>query len=226
MTREEYFICLESYLKNLSYEEFKEAIKYYEDYFDEAGPENEQDVIEKLGSPKQLAETILSSEGVEINSGRMGQIDEDVTQNTELAKVTPVESYENQNNQERTDYAEYENAEEEVSTESRVLRIVVAVIIIVVGFPIIIGAISTAFGIAIGLGFGGLGLVIAGIAGFVGGILLAFTTGAGMGIMIIGITLVLLAIGLLMLFAIYAICRYFVPLCVRGIKKVWKYVVG
>ena len=33
-------------------------MQYYEDYFDEAGPENEQQVINDLGSPERVAAII------------------------------------------------------------------------------------------------------------------------------------------------------------------------
>ena len=33
-------------------------MQYYNDYFDDAGSENEEKVIEELGSPAKLAETI------------------------------------------------------------------------------------------------------------------------------------------------------------------------
>jgi len=38
--------------------EREEALQYYNDYFDDAGPENEQKVIEELGTPDRVAENI------------------------------------------------------------------------------------------------------------------------------------------------------------------------
>lgn len=58
MNRREFMNELESLLLNVSEEERKEALQYYEDYFDDAGEENENEVIEKLGSPSKVAKSI------------------------------------------------------------------------------------------------------------------------------------------------------------------------
>ena len=36
----------------------EEALQYYNEYFNDAGPENEQNVIEALGNPAKVAENI------------------------------------------------------------------------------------------------------------------------------------------------------------------------
>lgn len=59
MTRSEYLSELTSHLISLSKEERDMAVKFYEEYFDEAGPENEQAVIADLGKPFNLARSII-----------------------------------------------------------------------------------------------------------------------------------------------------------------------
>ncbi|AND79518.1 DUF1700 domain-containing protein [Streptococcus pantholopis] len=59
MTRKEYLEQLEKHLKKLPQQDFTEAMDYFSEYFDEAGPENEAQVIEELGSPKEAANEIL-----------------------------------------------------------------------------------------------------------------------------------------------------------------------
>lgn len=49
---------LESLLQNISATEREEALQYYNEYFNDAGPENEQNVIEALGNPAKVAENI------------------------------------------------------------------------------------------------------------------------------------------------------------------------
>ena len=51
---------LEQYLQGISEEERKEAISYYENYFEDAGTENEESVLAELGSPKEVANSILA----------------------------------------------------------------------------------------------------------------------------------------------------------------------
>ena len=59
MTREEYLAELESDLISLPKEERDMAVSFYSEYFDEAGSENEQAVIDDLGKPYALARSII-----------------------------------------------------------------------------------------------------------------------------------------------------------------------
>ena len=58
MNRNEFMKQLEALLQNISQAEREEALQYYNDYFDDAGSENEQSVIEALGNPARVAENI------------------------------------------------------------------------------------------------------------------------------------------------------------------------
>ena len=55
MLRYEYLRKLDRLLKKLPDDERREAMAWYEEYFEEAGPENEEEVINRLGSPKLVA---------------------------------------------------------------------------------------------------------------------------------------------------------------------------
>ena len=58
MNREEFLMRLEGMLQSISPTEKEEVLQYYRDYFEDAGPENEQSVIEALGDPADIAENI------------------------------------------------------------------------------------------------------------------------------------------------------------------------
>lgn len=60
MNRNEYMAALRRALSVLPEEERASALRYYEEYFDDAGPENEQRVIADLGAPETVAEQILA----------------------------------------------------------------------------------------------------------------------------------------------------------------------
>ena len=60
MTRTEYLAKLEHYLKRLPQVDYQEAMDYFTEYFDEAGPENEAQVIAELGSPKEAASDLIN----------------------------------------------------------------------------------------------------------------------------------------------------------------------
>ncbi len=58
MSKTEFMNQLESLLQGIPAAEREEALQYYYDYFDDAGPENEREVIEALGTPARVAENI------------------------------------------------------------------------------------------------------------------------------------------------------------------------
>lgn len=58
MNRADFMKNLAELLADMTPAEREEAIQYYNDYFDDAGEENEQSVIASLGTPEQLARTI------------------------------------------------------------------------------------------------------------------------------------------------------------------------
>ena len=75
MNRADFMKQLERLLQNISQAEREEALQYYNDYFDDAGAENEQAVIEALGNPARVAENIKkdlfgnSAEKVKVTAG-------------------------------------------------------------------------------------------------------------------------------------------------------------
>ena len=58
MNRLEFMSELEKLLSDISENEREEALNYYNDYLDDGGVENEEEVIRSLGSPKEVAATI------------------------------------------------------------------------------------------------------------------------------------------------------------------------
>ena len=60
MTKTEYIAKLTKYLRKLPQQDYKEAIEYFMEYFEEAGPENEARVIAELGTPKEAAHEVIS----------------------------------------------------------------------------------------------------------------------------------------------------------------------
>ena len=62
MTRTTFLAALEQLLAPLPEAERKDALSYYEDYLDAAGPENEARAIAELGSPEEVARKILDEQ--------------------------------------------------------------------------------------------------------------------------------------------------------------------
>ncbi len=68
MSRWEFMRKLEELLSDISPNEREEALQYYNDYFNDAGRENEQEVIDALGSPEQVAQIV--KDGLLENDGQ------------------------------------------------------------------------------------------------------------------------------------------------------------
>ena len=61
MTRTEYLNQLETYLMKLPQADRIEAMDYFKELFDDAGPEGEEELMASLGSPKEAAHDILTT---------------------------------------------------------------------------------------------------------------------------------------------------------------------
>lgn len=61
MTKTEYMKELSRRLRPLPKEDFQKAIDYFEEYFADAGPENEAQVIEDLGTPEFAARQLVTN---------------------------------------------------------------------------------------------------------------------------------------------------------------------
>ncbi|MCI9174526.1 MAG: DUF1700 domain-containing protein [Lachnospiraceae bacterium] len=69
MSRMEFMRQLERLLKDVSEEERKEALSYYQSYFEDAGVENEARILKELESPEKVAATIKTDLGMETEAG-------------------------------------------------------------------------------------------------------------------------------------------------------------
>ena len=63
MSKDQFIARLKNALSPLSAEDIRNAVEYYEEYFADAGAENEANVIEALGSPEAIAENIIREAG-------------------------------------------------------------------------------------------------------------------------------------------------------------------
>ncbi|MBG9368017.1 DUF1700 domain-containing protein [Streptococcus sp. NLN64] len=61
MKKDEYLSQLDHYLRKLPREDYQEAIEHFQEYFEDAGPENEAALMEELGSPKEAAYDLIQN---------------------------------------------------------------------------------------------------------------------------------------------------------------------
>ena len=68
MKRQEYMQQLAALLAAMPEAERRDALDYYEEYFDAAGPEKEAQTIQELGSPRNVAEKIWEGTGAQFGT--------------------------------------------------------------------------------------------------------------------------------------------------------------
>lgn len=68
MTRQEYMQQLAALLAAMPEAERRDALDYYEEYFDAGGPEKEAQTIQELGSPQNVAEKIWEGTGAQFGT--------------------------------------------------------------------------------------------------------------------------------------------------------------
>ena len=203
MSRKEFMEELQVLLGELPKEEREEAVCYYESYFEEAGAEQEQVVLEELGSAGRIAAQILRDYRME-NGG--GVYTEQGYRDAEGDKQTPVR------------YAEEKQSDASSGSGVTITKkglsggsLVVAILIAILTFPIWISVLATAFGllmglfgasigITVGFGVGGIGCIIGGVAAFAVGVFKTLTVpvvGAGliaMGLLAFGTGCLMIAV--------------------------------
>ena len=72
MTKEDFLRELAYMLQDVAEEEREEALAYYRDYLEDAGPEAEQEVLQELGTPAQVAAVIKAG----LNGADQGEFSE------------------------------------------------------------------------------------------------------------------------------------------------------
>lgn len=215
MNKAMFMARLRELLADITEAEREEALNYYEDYFDDAGEENEESVIEALGSPERVAATI--KEGLNDNTGSDGEFSEN--------------GYTSGNDRNREEVATRTLSSEErgfgkkkgLSSGTLVLILILCLFALPILGPLTIGVLSAVFGILcaisavlFSLAIVGIALVVAGIALFVCGFITLFESPV-VGILLMGGALVLAGIGVLItILGIWLLVKVIPPI-VRGI---------
>lgn len=192
MTKADFLASLRNELRDVSTEEREEAIKFYTEYFEEAGEENEQNVLNELDSPLEVANKIRTT-------------------------CTGVPATRDQRNG-------YRSAPRQSSTSRTVLIIILAIITSPVWIGIAAGAVGMLVGLAgaaVAFIASGFGLVFGGTVGFFASLpIVAANTPSGL--IAAGVSLVLVAVGLLISGGlIYAISKG-VPALGKAIGRLFK----
>ena len=153
MNREEFMTTLKKLLGDIPADERAEALQYYEDYFEDAGAENEAEVIRELESPQRVAATIKHDLNHDGSDGVFTENGYEETW-TSRKEVPQRQGYHYQDGQ--SGYDSYETSQPRTS---KALKIVLIVLIALAVFPVVIP-------VAVGLFCAAAGLLIAAVSFF------------------------------------------------------------
>ena len=194
-----------------------EVLEFYENYFDDAGAENEQQVIDSLGSPEKVAQTIKA--GLEDENCEQGEFSETGFSSYEETAKDEVVQHTVQGKQKFSDRIKG------LGTSGMILILILAIFALPILGPIVIGIVSTLFGILAAVAAIIFAVVIAGIALLVAGAVV-FAAAIGclvvtptVGIMLLGLALLILGIGILATVLGIWIVTKVVPPVIRFVVK-------
>lgn len=236
MNRVQFMTELAALLQDISAEERVEAMKYYNDYFDEAGEENEEDIIRELGSPDKVAAEVKA--GLGEASASAGEFRETGYTDTRFEhRDAPLDPGKENSSNHTGQNGGWEKAQQQRSEQGSVydeshrnkntgLKIVLIILVLVVGSPVILpvalAIICTAAAIVLTIVGLFAGLVIASVMVTLLGVVLV---GAGIasliselsaGLVLIGGGLLTFVIGLVMTVAMVRACIIVLPGFFRG----------
>lgn len=223
MNRVDFMKQLESLLQSIPQAEREEALQYYRDYFDDAGEENEQSVIEALGNPAKVAENIKKD--LNLNGYGYGYGDNGYQYSPEPDRAM-------------TEYrqATSQNATKENKMSGGMIALIV--ILCIFASPLLLGIGGALVGVLIGIMGAGIGLIatwfslilafgavtfalfVVLVVLFIVGIMCLFHVPL-VGVVILGIGLVCGGIGILFMMLTVAMAGIATPAIIRGIVNLF-----
>lgn len=208
MNRAQFMEQLERLLADISEAERQEALDYYESYFDDAGEENEADVIRELGSPGKVAAIIKA----------------DLKESNERYAQYSETGYSDTRTKDERQMPERRKGYHADRTKRRSVLILILIALIFVS-PFIEGAVGGVFGvlvtivllpflIVLTLGAVSIGLIVGGVICGLTGIGICIGSPAA-GVLALGVGCILLAAGILLMMLTATIAGKVIPKIIR-----------
>lgn len=226
MSRFDFMRKLEGLLSDIPIEERNEALKYYNDYFDDAGVDKENNIISELGSPERIASIIkadLHAEGG--NSQNRGFFTEKGYEDTfyEETKYELVKSGVEREEESNKSTSTSNNTGNTSSNNNKLaLIILLCIFAIPVGIPLLIAFVSIVFSIVVTVFALLFGFGIAGIVMVPLGIAMIFIGIVNIGIPFMGLAhcgagLLILGLGILFVMLSLWLSKTLFPAIIKGI---------
>ena len=211
MSRKAFMARLDELLADITEAEKDEALSYYEEYFEDAGPENEEEVISSLGSPEKVAATIKA--GLSENAQEEGEFSETGYTNSYYDVKDEVATVNNR------------KGLGGIGTGGWIIILILCLFALPILGPILLGIVGTIFGILVAIAavifavlVTGIALVVAAVAMVAAGFATLFATPL-VGVALIGAALLVAGIGILIAILGFWVVTKVIPPLLRGLVE-------
>ena len=228
MNRVEFMAELESLLSAMPEEERQAAVRYYADYFADAGEANEAEVIRELGSPEKVAESIKADYyGTEFNESdyehkdymeKYGQRSSDERDNGRENSGAGT----GQSGAENRGGSTAENTGNSRPWTSNALKLILIIAIAIILWPVTLGIALTVFGVVVAvvcffavLVIAAVSIMIAGGVTVIVGLVAAIAVPPA-ALVTVGIGILLFVFGLIAAVGAVKLCIIVYPVMLRG----------
>ena len=228
MNRVEFMAELERLLSAMPEEERQAAVRYYADYFADAGEANEADVIRELGSPEKVAESIKADYyGTEFNESdyehkdymeKYGQRSSDERDNGRENSGAGT----GQSGAENRGGSTAENTGNSRPWTSNALKLILIIAIAIILWPVTLGIALTVFGVVVAvvcffavLVIAAVSIMIAGGVTVIVGLVAAIAVPPA-ALVTVGIGILLFVFGLIAAVGAVKLCIIVYPAMLRG----------
>ena len=218
MNRATFMARLNELLADITEAEKEEALSYYEEYFEDAGAENEESVIQSLGSPEKVAATIKA--GLSENATEDGEFSE--TGYTNSFYDTKDEVATRNLSSEERGFGKRKGLGN-ISTGGWIIILILCLFALPILGPLLLGIAGTVFGLSVAAAavlfsvfVTGIALIVAAVAMVVAGFVALFTTPI-VGVALIGAALLLAGIGILAAILGFWVVTKVIPPLFRGL---------
>lgn len=212
MNRIEFMKELEVLLANISVDERTEAIQYYNDYFDDAGVENEAHIISELGSPQKVAAIIKAGVKTDETSSEYSETGYTDTRFEKREEMTQKETFKESKR----------SGTENKNNSKTVLWVIVAICASPIIIPLaggllaaLVGILIAIFSVMLSIVIASASIAIAGIAVFLAGCV-QLGVFLPLGLALIGAGLIIFVLGLIATVFSGKVCAIVIPSVIRG----------
>ena len=213
MNKTEFLEKLNLLLQDISDEERTEALRFYSEYFSDAGPFEEENILNELGSPEHVAASI--KKGLNENKTEHSQ-----TENRSIPLPVYARPRTEQSKQEPPSYKETVTRMDRKSRN--ILLILLAILLLPIWGSLLVGAL----GMLIGIVSAGVAMLVSGVVSVIASVVvlvlkmgLFMSAGVGTGFVTLGLLCLAMAFGVLIVGLGAGILFWFIPSLWKVFKK-------